>query len=76
MPRALGHAAAAIALALLLAGCAKQIPRDALQLSPTSLEDRQRSTRVFQTDDEAEILAASAACCKTSALRLRKARPA
>jgi hypothetical protein len=46
---------------LVLAACAQQIPKEALQLSPDSLERRQAQTRVFETDNEAELLSASAA---------------
>ena len=46
---------------LFLAGCAATIPKEALQLSPDSLERRQTQTRVFETADEAELLSASAA---------------
>lgn len=46
---------------LLLAGCEQGIPKEALQLSPDSLERRQTQTRVFETKDEAQLLSASAA---------------
>jgi hypothetical protein len=46
---------------IVLAGCAQTIPPEALQLSPDSLERRQTQTRVFETNDEAELLSASAA---------------
>ena len=46
---------------VVLAACAQQIPKEALQLSPDSLERRQAQTRVFETDNEAELLSASAA---------------
>jgi hypothetical protein len=46
---------------LLLAGCAAKIPKEALQLSPDSLQRRQTQTRVFETSAEAELLSASAA---------------
>lgn len=46
---------------VVLAACAQSIPKEALQLSPDSLERRQVQTRVFETDDEAELLSASAA---------------
>lgn len=42
-------------------GCQTTIPKEALVLSPQSLEYRQLQTRVFETSDENEILAASAA---------------
>ena len=44
-----------------LAACQPTIPKEALQLSPDSLERRQLQTRVFETPDEAELLSASAA---------------
>jgi hypothetical protein len=44
-----------------LAACAQTVPKEALQLSPDSLERRQTQTRVFETDNEAELLSASAA---------------
>lgn len=47
--------------ALTLIACAEQIPKDALSLSPESLERRQMQTRVFDTSDEHAILSASGA---------------
>jgi len=41
-------------------GCATTVPKEALQLSPTSLEDRQMQTRHFEGSSESEILSASA----------------
>ncbi len=52
---------ACIVCAVGLAACAPTIPKEALQLSPDSLERRQTQTRVFETNDEAELLSASAA---------------
>jgi hypothetical protein len=46
-------------VALVLAGCAQGIPTEALQLSPTSLADREMQTRRFDTN-EADVLSASA----------------
>lgn len=43
-----------------LIGCAT-VPKDAFRLSPTSLEDRQMQTRVFETDNEASLLSAGIA---------------
>ena len=43
----------------LLAGCAAQVPRDALRLAPDSLQDRQLQTRRFETTDKAAMLAAA-----------------
>ncbi len=45
----------------LVAGCEQTIPKDALQLSPESLAQRQAQTRRFDTADEAMLLSASAA---------------
>jgi hypothetical protein len=52
---------ASVIFTVVLAACAEQIPKEALQLSPDSLERRQAQTRVFETDNEAELLSASAA---------------
>lgn len=50
------------ALALfVLAGCQQTIPKEVLQLSATSLEDRQLQTRRFDTNNEEQLLASSAA---------------
>ncbi len=43
----------------LLAGCSTQIPRDALQLAPDSLQNRQMQTRRFETTDKATMLTAA-----------------
>ncbi|MDO8302402.1 MAG: hypothetical protein Q7T18_04080 [Sedimentisphaerales bacterium] len=42
-----------------ISGCG--VPQDALRMSPTTLQDRQLQTRMFYTNDEANILSASAA---------------
>jgi hypothetical protein len=44
-----------------LAACRTGIPKEALMLSPESLQDRQLQTRIFETDDEKKLLAAAAA---------------
>jgi hypothetical protein len=49
----------AVVIALALAGC-QTIPKDALKLSPQSLEKRSLQTRKFEGISEADILAASA----------------
>lgn len=54
-------AAAGVAAALLAGACQQTIPKEALQLSAESLEDRQLQTRRFETGDETKILQASAA---------------
>lgn len=46
---------------LVLSACATTIPKEALQLSPESLKNRQLQTRRFDTADETKLLAASAA---------------
>ena len=51
----------AVLLCALLSACADGIPKDALQLTQDSLERRQLQSRVYDTKDEAAILAASAA---------------
>ena len=43
----------------MLAGCAAQVPRDALQLTPDSLQNRQMQTRRFETTDRATMLTAA-----------------
>lgn len=47
--------------ALVLVACQQGVPKEALQLSPDSLQRRQAQTRVFETADEAQLLSASAA---------------
>ena len=47
-------------VALVVAGCEASIPKEALQLTPDSLERRQMQTRLFETANEAELLTASA----------------
>ena len=59
--RAAVRLADALVCALVLAACQQSVPKEALQLSPDSLQRRQAQTRVFETGDEAEILSASAA---------------
>lgn len=49
-----------LGIALLGQGCEATIPKEALQLSPESLEKRQLQTRRFDTWDEAKILSACA----------------
>ena len=46
---------------VLTSGCKFRIPREALALSPQSLQLRQMQSRRFDTDDEKKILAACAA---------------
>ncbi len=49
-----------VVFAGMLAGCEPGIPKEALELSPESLKDRQLQTRYFETRDEAKLLSASA----------------
>jgi hypothetical protein len=49
-----------VLLAFLVAGCQTGIPKEALQMSPQSLEMRQLQTRNFDTSDEQKILVSSA----------------
>ena len=46
-----------VGILLPLSGC-ETIPKDAFQLSATSLEDRQLQTRKFETNDEVSLLSA------------------
>lgn len=50
----------AVALIAVFSGCAPKIPKDALVMSPESLQDRQIQTRVYETADEGRLLSASA----------------
>jgi len=45
---------------VLIAGCQQGIPKEALQLTPQTLSDRQMQTRKFETRDEKLLLQASA----------------
>ncbi len=51
---------AAMLSAAVLAGCVDRIPREALALSPESLQRRQSQTRIFDSADEVRMLAAAA----------------
>lgn len=53
--------ALALLLVLPLAACQMAVPKEALELSPESLQMRQMQTRYFDTKDEAAVLSASAA---------------
>lgn len=59
--RALWLALFVLYLAVSIAGCQSQVPRDALALSPETLEQRQLQTRRFDGLAEEDILSASAA---------------
>ncbi len=60
MRRIARHIPLYVVFAVILAGCEPGIPKEALQLSPESLKDRQLQTRRFETRDEAKLLSASA----------------
>ncbi len=51
---------AAAILPMVLSGCVETVPREAIALSPQSLERRQAQTRVYDTADEERMLAAAA----------------
>lgn len=51
---------AALILGFGLAACAESVPREALELSPDTLQRRQLQTRVFDTANEELMLSASA----------------
>ena len=58
MPLKLRAVLVAAALSITLAGCQQTIPKDALALKPTTLEDRTAQSRYFDTKDEDNIIAA------------------
>lgn len=59
-PRRISHSwPVVVATALLTCGCASSIPKDALQMTPDTLERRQLQTRRFEGTNEQKILAAS-----------------
>ena len=45
---------------LCLSACAQTVPKEALELSPESLQQRQMQTRRFDTNNETKLLTASA----------------
>ena len=47
-------------LIVFVTGCQSQVPKDALRLSPETLEQRQMQTRRFDGVSETDILSASA----------------
>ncbi|WP_294488203.1 hypothetical protein [uncultured Mailhella sp.] len=57
----------------LLAGCSTQIPRDALLLTPDSLQSRQMQTRRFDTTDKAAMLAAATGVLQDLGFNLEEA---
>lgn len=48
-------------IGLFVVGCGEGVPKDALSIKTTTLEDRQIQTRVFDTTDEEKILSSCAA---------------
>ena len=50
-----------ICLGAFVVACENNIYKEALTLSPESLKDRQLQTRIFEAEDEGELLTASAA---------------
>jgi len=50
----------ALCFFLLFASCAQKIPKEALQLSPVSLQNRQMQTRRFDTDEKTLLVASAA----------------
>lgn len=46
---------------LFVSACQKGIPKEALELTPETIADRQLQTRVFETENESRLLEASAA---------------
>ena len=62
-------------LAVSIVGCASQVPRDALELSPETLEERQLQTRRFDGVVEEDILSASAAVLQDLGFNLDESEP-
>ena len=60
MPRKARISLLPIVLAGILVGCTPTIPKEALQLSPESMQDRRLQTRRFDTQDELKLMSASA----------------
>ncbi|HXF75038.1 MAG TPA: hypothetical protein VNN13_03015 [Methylomirabilota bacterium] len=48
-------------MVFVISGCVQSIPKEALELTPENLADRQRQTRRFATTDEKALLSASVA---------------
>lgn len=61
MPRTRKAVAPVLALVMVVLGCARKLPKEALQLTPESLRLRQLQTRRFESKDEKALLAAGAA---------------
>lgn len=58
---------------LLIAGCAGNIPKEALTLQPESLQNRQMQTRRFATTDENKLLGASTALLQDMGFSMEEA---
>src|SRR5512136_610024 len=65
----------AAGLVLLLTNCAPQIPREALQLPPESLKQRQLQIRQFDTDEKT-LLSASTALLQDLGFVIEESEPA
>ncbi len=61
--------------AIILFGCAKKIPKEALQLTPESLKLRQLQTRRFDSKDEKALLAAGAGVLQDLGFTLDESEP-
>jgi hypothetical protein len=61
--------------AIILFGCAKKIPKEALQLTPESLKLRQLQTRRFDSKDEKVLLAAGAGVLQDLGFTLDESEP-
>jgi hypothetical protein len=59
----------------LLSGCAGEIPKEALQLTPQSLAARQMQTRRFDSGDEKTLLAAGGAVLQDLGFILKTSEP-
>lgn len=62
----------ALFLMVSLVACQMPVPKEALELSPESLQMRQLQTRYFDTSDEAAILSASAALLQDLGFNIEK----
>ena len=70
-----GRIFAFISSVALLSGCAAEIPKEALQLTPESLAARQVQTRRFESRDEKALLAAGGAVLQDLGFILRVTEP-
>lgn len=61
--------------ALLLTSCAAQVPKGALAMTPTTLEDRKMESRRFDTRDEEKVLRACAALLQDLGFSLSESAP-